>query len=102
MHVNERKGRPEMKWKIFRIMLFVLIFTPVTTLTMLNPPMQHPGKFSSFKQMMRYYRSIEKKGPERHITPTKRGRGKDMSLRACMPLKEAKDHRADTYKASEV
>ncbi|NTW17214.1 MAG: hypothetical protein HGA41_07150 [Syntrophaceae bacterium] len=69
-----------MKWKIFRIMLFVLIFTPVTNLTMLNPPMQHPGKFSSFKQMMRYYRSIEKDGLERHITPTERGRGKDMSL----------------------
>ncbi|OPY14545.1 MAG: hypothetical protein A4E69_01159 [Syntrophus sp. PtaB.Bin138] len=80
MHVNERKGRPEMKWKIFRIMLFVLIFTPVTTLTMLNPPMQHPGKFSSFKQMMRYYRSIKKDGLERHITPTERGRGKDMYL----------------------
>ena len=74
------KGRSEMKWKKFRIMLIALIFTPVTTLTMLNPAMQHPGKFSSFNQMMRYYRSIERDGLERHMTPLKMGCGKDISL----------------------
>jgi hypothetical protein len=33
-----------------------------TTLTMPNPAAQHPGKFRSFSQMMKYHRGLEKHG----------------------------------------
>jgi hypothetical protein len=38
------------------------LFTPVTSVSMPNPAMEHPGKFASFRQMMKYYNGLKKHG----------------------------------------
>jgi len=51
-----------MKRKLLIIAALSLVFTPVTTVYMPNPAAQHPGKFRSFRQMMKYHRGLEKHG----------------------------------------
>lgn len=51
-----------MKHKLLAIAALSLLFTPVTTLTMPNPAAQGPGKWDSYRQMMKYHRGLEKHG----------------------------------------
>ena len=67
-----------MKNKLLWIIALALLFTPVTSLTMLNPAMQHPGKFKSFRQMMRYYKGVERHGLTRTMTMIEHGVSEEM------------------------
>jgi len=51
-----------MKRKLLIIAALALLFTPATTVSMPNPAMETPGKWDSFRQMMRYYHDLKRHG----------------------------------------
>ena len=57
------------KRRLLLIAALALLFTPVTTVSMPNPAMETPGKWYSFRQMMRYHNGLKKHGLVGHIVP---------------------------------
>lgn len=58
-----------MKNKLLWIIALTLLFTPATSLTMPNAARQLPGKFKSFRQMMRYHNGLKRHGLVGTMTP---------------------------------
>jgi len=58
-----------MKRKLLIIAALALLLTPVTPVSMQNPAMETPGKWDSFRQMMKYHQGLKKHGLAGRMVP---------------------------------